>query len=382
MIYVLLLIFYFGFPALIILLTLKNKIADKIGAVVISYIVGLIIGNVGLIPAEYIEFQNFIVGLTVAIAIPLLLFSANLKLWYRLIGKTFLSLILGLFSVVVVVYLGYFIFRDKIDDIWQISGMLVGLYSGGDPNLASLKTALGVEQNRFIITHTSDLAFGAFFLLFIMVAGKKTFESFLPKFSMKQKENMNKMEDSLCEFHNFNNFFHKKSIPNLIIGLFLSIFIVGIAYFGGELSPSAYATTISILLITTLGLGASFIKKVRELKKTFQLGMYFIIVFSLIIASMADFSVIFQLKSLYILLYVILVVVLSIIIHALLSKIFKIDADTLIITTIALLYSVPFIPVVASTLKNKYIIISGIVIALFGYAIGNYLGIVVAYSLK
>ena len=153
-------------------------------------------------------------------------------------------------------------------------------------------------------------------------------------------------------------------------------------FFGGKFVPSTYQTVISILLITSLGLGASFITKIRELKKTFQLGMYFIIVFSLIISSMADFSVIFQLKSLYILLYVIFSVVLSIIVHTILSKIFKIDADTLIITTIALVYSVPFIPVVASTLKNKYIIISGIVIALFGYAIGNYLGVFVAYSLK
>ena len=382
MIYVLLILFYYGLPALIIISTLKNKTADKIGAVVISYIIGLIIGNTGLIPEAYFEFQEFIVGITVAIAIPLLLFSANLKLWYRLIGKTFLSLILGLLSVVIVVYLGYFIFREKIDEIWQISGMLVGLYSGGDPNLASLKTALGVEQNRFIITHTADLAFGGFFLLFIMVAGKKTFEYFLPKFSIKQKENMDKIEESLSEFHDFSNFFKKKNIKSIITGFILSIIIVGVAYFGGKLFSPAFETTISILLITSLGLGASFIKKIRNLKKTFQLGMYFIIVFSLIISSMADFSVIFQLKSLYILLYVIFVVIFSIIIHTILSKIFKIDADTLIITTIALLYSVPFIPVVASTLNNKYIIISGIVIALFGYAIGNYLGIFVAYSLK
>ena len=80
--------------------------------------------------------------------------------------------------------------------------------------------------------------------------------------------------------------------------------------------------------------------------------------------------------------YVIFSVIGSIIIHTLLSKIFKIDADTMIITSIALVYSVPFIPVVAESLKNKYIIVSGIIIGLFGYTIGNYLGVVIAYALK
>ncbi len=381
MAYIFLTLFYFGLPILIILLTLKSKKAERIGAVIISYSIGLIVGNIGIIPAEYIKFQNFLLQLSVVIAVPLLLFSSNLKLWYKLIGKTFLSLILGLFSVVIIIYIGYFIFKGKIENIWQISGLLVGLYSGGDPNLASLKTALGVNQNTFIVIHASDLAFGAFFLLFILSIGQKTFELFLPKFSLSQRRKFDNIEHDLSEFHDFKGFFKRKNIKALFIAFLLSLFIVILAFFIGTISIK-YSTVITILIITTLALAASFIPKIRNLKKSFQLGVYFILVFSLIVSSMADFSQIFKTTSLYILLYVIFSVMGSIIIHTLLSKIFKIDADTMIITSIALVYSVPFIPVVAGALKNKYIIISGIVVGLFGYAIGNYLGILVAYSLK
>lgn len=363
------------------MLTLKSKSAERIGSVIISYIIGLIIGNIGVIPAEYSDFQELLLGISVAIAIPLLLFSSNFKVWHKLIGKTFLSLILGLISVIIIVYIGYFIFKGKIDDIWQISGLLVGLYSGGDPNLASLKTALGVDQNIFIIVHVADLAFGAFFLLFILTAGKKTFELFLPKFSISDKIKMDGVEDELSEFHNFSGFFRKKNIRDLIIALLGAMIIVVIADFAGKLSVK-YSSVISILVITSLALSASFVKKIRNLKKSFQFGVYFILVFSLIVASMADFSKIFNITSLYILLYVVFSVLGSIIIHTLLSKIFKVDADTMIITSIALVYSVPFIPVVAGALKNKYIIISGIIVGLLGYTIGNYLGILVAYSLK
>lgn len=381
MIYTLLILFYFGLPVLIILLTLRNKHAEKIGAVIISYIIGLLVGNLGLIPPEYSEFQDFLLQLSVAIAVPLLLFSSNLKLWSKLIGKTFLSMLLGLVSIIFVIYVGYFIFKGKIENIWQISGLLVGLYSGGDPNLASLKTALGVNQNTFIVVHVSDLAFGAFFLFFILSIGQKTFELVLPKFSLSKKIDLDRFDKDLSEFHDFNGFFRKSNIKDLVIALLLSLIIVGFSFWGGSISIK-FSSVLTTLFITSLALGASFIKKIRDFKKSFQLGVYFILVFSLIVSSMADFTQIFKISSLYILLYVIFSVMGSIIIHTLLSKLFKVDADTMIITSIALVYSVPFIPVVAGALKNKYIIISGIIIGLLGYAIGNYLGIFVAYSLK
>ena len=72
----------------------------------------------------------------------------------------------------------------------------------------------------------------------------------------------------------------------------------------------------------------------------------------------------------------------SMILHIILSKIFKIDSDTTIICSVALICSPPFVPVVASALKNRQIIVSGLSIGIIGYAIGNYIGVLVAYALK
>jgi len=381
MIFFILLIFYFGLPLLIIWLTTKYKSLNKIGAVVIAYIIGLIVGNSGIIPADYNNFIDFLTQFTVAIAIPLILFSTNLKLWFKVVGKTLLSVLLGLTSVIIIILIGFFIFKSKIPDTWQISGLLVGLYSGGDPNLASLKTALDVSQERFIIVHTSDLFFGALFLIFIMIYGKKVFELFLPKFEnvIAKKELSEDIGDT--EFRSFKEYFSNKNFLKIITGILLSLLIVGISFFVGRLSEN-YETSLTILLITTLSILASFIIKIRNLKYTFQTGMYFIIVFSLLVSSRAYFKEIFQINSLYIFMYVIFSVLGSIIIHTLLSKIFKIDADTMIISSIALVYSVPFVPVVASALKNKNIILSGIVVGLFGYVIGNYLGIILSFILQ
>ena len=104
-------------------------------------------------------------------------------------------------------------------------------------------------------------------------------------------------------------------------------------------------------------------------------------VFCVIIASGADISM-FSLESLPILMYVILVVPGALLLHGLLSKIFKVDVDNFLIISVALSMSPPFVPVVAASLRNRDIILPGLIIGIVGYALGNILGIAVAYLLR
>lgn len=68
--------------------------------------------------------------------------------------------------------------------------------------------------------------------------------------------------------------------------------------------------------------------------------------------------------------------------HVLFSKLFHIDADTVIITSTALICSPPFVPVVAGALKNREVIVSGLTVGIIGYAIGNYLGYFIVQILR
>jgi uncharacterized membrane protein len=137
-----------------------------------------------------------------------------------------------------------------------------------------------------------------------------------------------------------------------------------------------------ILSITTLGLALGTIKAISSIEKTFQLGMYFIIVFSLVIASMGNLRSMFQIDFLNLFMYVAFAIFGSIVVHVFLSFLFKVDSDTTIITITALTFSPPFVPVVSAALKNKEIIITGITSGIIGYALGNYLGVALAYFLK
>jgi uncharacterized membrane protein len=58
------------------------------------------------------------------------------------------------------------------------------------------------------------------------------------------------------------------------------------------------------------------------------------------------------------------------------------DADTVIILGSALICSLPFVPVIAGALKNREIILTGLTVGIAGYAVGNYLGVLIAFILK
>ena len=59
----------------------------------------------------------------------------------------------------------------------------------------------------------------------------------------------------------------------------------------------------------------------------------------------------------------------------------KLDGDTALVTSVALINSPPFVPLVAALLNNKEIIILGITIGMLGYMLGNYLGLAVYFLL-
>jgi uncharacterized membrane protein len=65
----------------------------------------------------------------------------------------------------------------------------------------------------------------------------------------------------------------------------------------------------------------------------------------------------------------------AIILHFLLARVFKIDADTTIITSVAAVFSPVFVPPIARVLKNKEIITSGMTTGVIGFVLGSFLGL-------
>ncbi|MEW5845616.1 MAG: DUF819 family protein [Bacteroidota bacterium] len=375
---ILLVLFYLLVPFVILHLCHKFPFVNKLGAVFIAYLVGLIVGNVGILPQWAAGIQDLLTTITIPLAIPLLLFSSNLKQWKSMAGKAIVSLVIGIVSVVSVIIAGYFIFRGKgMPDIWKVSGMLIGVYTGGTPNLASLKMMLNVDPDVYILTHTYDMIISTVFLAFLMTVGKRFFSLFLPAFN---DENMTEVEYTNGS-DPFWGIFKREIFYPLLKAYGLTILIFAIAGALSMLVPKNSQVVVVILTITTLSIIASTFKKINTIEKTFESGMYLILIFSVVVASMADISRFAGLTP-GLFGYITLAVFGSLFLQVILGKIFKVDTDTTIITSTALICSPPFVPVVAAAINNRKVILTGITIGIIGYAVGNYLGFAIAEILK
>ena len=136
-----------------------------------------------------------------------------------------------------------------------------------------------------------------------------------------------------------------------------------------------------ILTVTTLSVVTSFFPFVRKMEKSYDAGMFMVLVFSLVVATMVDVTSINYKESINIIMYIVFVIFSSLILSMLLAKLFKVDSDAMVITSVALVNSPLFVPMIAESMKNKNVIVTGITVGVIGYAVGNYLGILVSQLL-
>lgn len=339
--------------------------------VVLCYGAGMVVGNLPFLQLDA-AVSTQMTELSIVMAIPLLLFSTNLFKWLPYAGSSLLSFALCVISGLLATTLVAFLFRNQMEDGWMVSGMLVGIYTGGTPNMQAIGLALQADQEIIILLNGADIFCGGLFLIFLTSVAHSVFGRFLPDFDWsggaQQLEELDLEQqivwkDSLLAI----------GLTTIIIGASLGTTMLVF----GDLSKTSFL----ILLLTTLSILATFLPQVQKWQGTFETGEYFLLMFCVALGMLADFAQIMAHGG-DILLYTGLALSLTILLHTFMAYLFRIDRDTFMITSTAALYGPAFIGQIASVIGNKTLVLSGMVLGLLGYAIGNYLGISLAYLLQ
>ncbi len=396
---VILLLFYLLAPAAVIWLCRRVKLLGSIGPILILYVVGIIAGNLPVMPEGAYALQDILTSAIIPIAIPMLLFSSNFRRFSA--RKSLIALLCGVVAVIITVVAGYMIFKPYLGaEGYKIGGMLTGVYTGGTPNLAALKLILGVKDETYILLNSYDMIVSFIYLVFLLSIGIKLARRILPANGKAKRQAADNgaadeaARTAYMENDSYREIFRWRNFRQVLAGFALSILILLISFIitalaGGGFSQGIdsimsgdYFMAIIILSLTTLAIIASFIKPVRRLEKSYDGGMYLVYIFSVVVASMADLSSLDFRGGIYMFLYVMFVILLSLVIQALLSKLFRIDGDTMVISSVALINSPPLVPMIAAAMKNKDAIITGLSVGIIGYAAGNYLGLIIAEALN
>ena len=378
---------YIVFPILIIEAFKRWTIVQKIGTVVLAYAVGIIASLCGVfdfatpeVAESFSKLQSTIMSVAVPLAIPLMLFNCDFKLWTKSLPKTAWALVTGIVAVIIASISGYFIFRNNVPEIAKVTGMMAGIYTGGTMNFNALGAALNVDRSVMAIVLAFQMVITTPYIFFLLGGGYKIFRKLLPYKDITHKGRMDEDQVETADVENYRGMFEKKNFIGMMKGLGLSVIFLAVGAGLALLITGTLNELVVILTITTLSIIASFFKPIRELPKTFELGMFFILIFSVIVASMFDINSVNG-GSLYIGGFVFWIIGISVGLHLLLCRIAKVSGDLFCVCQVGLLCSPPFVPPIAGAMKNKKVLISGIVVGLVGYAIGTYLGALLAWVL-
>lgn len=376
-------------PIVIILLFKRYSFAQKVGTVIMAYAVGIILALLGLIPsgdspnaAQMASIQKTLMNITVPLAIPLMLFSSDFRLWTKSLPKTVIALIAGIASIVIAVVCAFFVFQNSgIDELPKVSALMTSIYTGGTMNFYAIGSALNVKSETIILAYTFEVIVTFPFILFLTAGGYKLFRKLLPfpDESISLNESELKIEGNT--FENYSGILSKKTFPKSLLALGISVLFLAIGAGLSLLITKGLNELIIILTITTLGIIASFNDKIRNLPKSFELGMFFILIFSVIVASQFN---IYSLggKAVTICWFILFVMITAIVIHAIICRLFKVSGDLFTVSIVGMLCSPPFIPPIVGAMNNRKVLISGIVIGLIGYAVGTYVGVSLAFILE
>ena len=382
-------LFYLLVPAGVVLLCRRARWAGKVGAILILYFLGIILANLFVFPfegaaAKLYPLQDALTSVTIPLALPLILFACDFRTWP--VRKALSALLIGLFSVVCVVAAGYFLFGDKLGpQAPAIAGMAVGVYTGGTPNLAAIKMMLGVDEGTYVLMNSFDMLVSFLFLVFLMAAGIRLFRKFLPVDKAGDTEkDLQHPDQKLAQSESdmYRGIFTRRHFLSTLKALGLSTLITGLGLGLSVLTTGGVNMIVLILTLTTLSIAASFLPFVKKWEKSYDAGMYLVLIFSLVVASMVDIRSLDFREGLWLLLYIAFAIFGSLALQVLLGKVFKVDADTTVITSVAMINSPLFVPMIADTMKNRRVILTGISVGIIGYAVGNYLGVLIAQLLS
>jgi len=269
--------------------------------------------------------------------------------------------------------LAWSLFRESLPASPRIAGMLVGVYTGGTPNMAAIGTALQVESETFILLNAADMLVSFAYLLFILTLAVRIPARILPPSPRVGAAGETPDRAGTAA-----------SLPPPAVmarALALTVVIVAAGVGVSRLVGQGSRDAVAILVITTLAVAASNLPRVRALRGTHDMGQFLLLVFCVAMGFTTDFSRLFGATSSA---FVFTAVTLggAVVIHFLLAIVFRIDRDTVVITSAAAIFGPHMVGPVTVALKNREVLFSGLASGLVGYAVGNYLGMGLAWCLS
>jgi uncharacterized membrane protein len=383
-----------GWAAISIYLEQKYSWASKVSGAIIALIGAMLLSNFNIIPTDAPAYDQ-VWGYVVPLAIPLLLYKANITKIWRESGRVMLIFLISSVGTTLGAFIAFFALKNYIPDLYKVGAMMTGSYIGGGVNFAAMAESFEAPGEMVSAAVVADNLLMALYF-FVLIA--------IPSFAWVRKHfthpHMDELESSvkLEEGETIAaGYWQRKEISLKDIA-----FAVGVAFaivaFSTELA--AYLKAIlptgnlfydllsgllgnKYLIITTLTmtLATVFSKFFEDIRGSQEIGTFLIYLFFVVIGVPASIPVILA-KSPLLLVFSLIMVVVNMLVTFSFGRLFKFDLEEMILASNANIGGPTTAAAMAISKGWTKLIGPILLVGTLGYVIGNYVGIFIGNYFK
>jgi len=342
----------------------------KYSGVMLLITLAIVLANLRIIPTSAPAY-DVVWKYLVPIAIPLLLFQADLKRIVRESGPTLIAFIIGSAAVVAGTTIGASLL-DLGPREAELAGIFTGTYIGGSLNFAAVAEATGMQESAQLAAAVAadNVITNLHFLVIITIPGIAWMAKRYPTHHMDNAEVF--VPDADNPPHTIGNL----DIAGLLAALALAFAIAAI---GIGLAALAGYPQFAILIITAIALAiaTAMPRQVSKLSGYREAGNVMMFIFLASIGASADVWELIDIAPV-LFLYATIVVIVHLVILFGLGMLFRLDLAELAMASAVGIGGPATAPALASAKGWRDLLIPGILAGSFGYAIGSFIGVTVA----
>ncbi len=365
--------------AVCIYLEQNFKWAAKTSGPVLALLIGMALSNSRLLPTgapAYDVVDDFLVP----IAIPLLLFRANVVRIVRESGPMFLAFHVAALGTVIGAFAAGFIFRGMFPRVPEVAGIMTGSYVGGGVNFVAISRSYEVsaELTNPLLVADNFIMAGFFAVLFIISANRWFLRRYAHPHSVENAD-----AAALAAKH-----WQRKEIALLDIAQALAIAVViaavSIKATGAikAATPNKFVYSIfgnPFVLITILTVTLTTVchRWTERIQGSDELGVYLLYIFFFVIGLRADLWLVL-LKVPVLFGFCLVMAVANLVFTLIVGRLLKLNLEELLLAVNATLGGPASAGAMAISKGWSNLVLPAILAGLWGYIIGTFVGILVA----
>ncbi len=355
-----------------------TRVGKHISGPAILIVMAFIFSELRILPKSSSIYET-IWGYFLPIAIPLLLFQANLKTIIKESGRLLLIFLFGALGTLLGAILAYYIFDLGVYSA-EFTGIFAATYIGGSMNFAAVSQTLGLANSSLLSAAlTADNIAGTIYLLLLAVLPSITaFTRHFPS-SDSRVQHMNRLPGK--DQSDPGN----KEVPFTVLyfagALALS---VGICAFADLVSTMVGMASITMLLITsfTVFLATSAPKSMKKLAGGDRsIGMLIMYLFLVSVGAGADITQLIDLAPIF-LFFGATIISIHFLIIVLAGRMLQYRFEEVLIASNACVLGPPSASALAAARGWDHLITPAILIGTLGYTIANFIGVILSKTLQ